>query len=206
MARKRKPTGRKSAKGRGKGYRDRQVKIREIRQKFLIVCEGAKTEPNYFIKFQVPKLVVDVKGLGLSPSQLVDAAQELRLEDDYDQVWCVFDRDEWDNFNDAFSKARQRNVKIAYSNEAFELWFLLHFNYYDTKIPRSEYISRLSQCLDKPYQKNSETIFDELEGKIGQAIHNAERLMKQYDPPNPSIDNPSTTVHLLVKELQKFSR
>jgi len=38
------------------------------------------------------------------------------------------------------------------------------------------------------------------------AIQNAERLLKQYEPSNPAVDNPSTTVHLLVQQLQKFAR
>ncbi|WP_205127438.1 MULTISPECIES: AAA family ATPase [Okeania] len=34
----------------------------------------------------------------------------------------------------------------------------------------------------------------------------AEKLLEQHNPPNPVNDNPSTTVHLLVKELNKFVR
>jgi hypothetical protein len=39
-----------------------------------------------------------------------------------------------------------------------------------------------------------------------QAIKNSKRLLEQYNPPQPAIDNPSTTVHLLVEELNKFVR
>jgi len=77
------------------GYSRRKVDIREIRQRFLIVCEGEETEPNYFRNFRVPKLVIDVKGLGLNPSRLVDEAKKYRDKEDYDQIWCVFDRDSW---------------------------------------------------------------------------------------------------------------
>jgi hypothetical protein len=34
-------------------------------------------------------------------------------------------------------------------------------------------------------------------------IGNAERLLAEYDPRDPERDNPSTTVHLLVRELNK---
>ncbi len=191
-----------------RGYRLRDINTREIRQRFLIVCEGAKTEPNYFEKFRFPGIIVAIEGLGFDPRQLVDTAIDLRRDDDYDQVWCVFDRDTWpiDNFNGAISKAQQKKIQIAYANEAFELWYLLHFNYHDTGIPRHEYITRLHTHLGKPYTKNSLTIYEELESRMDDAIRNAERLMTQYNPPNPAADNPSTTVHLLVKELRRFSR
>lgn len=55
-----------------------------------------------------------------------------------------------------------------------------------------------------PYQKNSETIYDELLSKQSTAIKNAENLLKQYELHNPAKDNPSTAVHILVKELNRF--
>jgi hypothetical protein len=39
-------------RGQRRGYADRRVKTRELRQRFLIVCEGGKTEPRYFESFQ----------------------------------------------------------------------------------------------------------------------------------------------------------
>lgn len=132
MARRRLP-------GRGvKGYSERSFNFRELRQRFLIVCEGEKTEPSYFRRFRTPTVVIDVQGFGCDPIQLVRRGLELRQEDDYDQVWCVFDRDTWPagNFNNAISLAKQKKVSVAYSNEAFELWYLLHFHYFDTALSR----------------------------------------------------------------------
>jgi hypothetical protein len=40
--------------------------------------------------------------------------------------------------------------------------------------------------------------------KQSTAIKNAENLVKEYIPHVPSRDNPSTAVHLLIKELNKF--
>jgi len=171
MARKRKPTGRRPSKSRGKGYRDRRVDFREIKQRFLIVCEGAKTEPQYFKKFKTTQVVIDVQNVNRNPTRLIDRATKLRKESTYDQVWCVFDRDSWteEDFNKALSSARQADIRVAYSNEAFELWYLLHFEYHDIATPRSEYSSRLTRHMGKPYAKNSKTMFDELEERA-QAI------------------------------------
>jgi hypothetical protein len=191
-----------------RGYSPRKVDTREVRQRFLIVCEGEKTEPNYFRNFRVPKNVaeIDVQGLGENPSKLVQSAKELKEQEDYDQVWCVFDRDSWtvEDFNNAIKNAKDQGFKVAYSNEAFELWYVLHFEFLNTGIPRKDYLCKLTSLLDRAYQKNSETIYNELFDKQAIAIRNAENLLRQYDPHNPVRDNPSTTVHLLVQELNKF--
>jgi hypothetical protein len=191
-----------------RGYSPRKVDTREVRQRFLIVCEGEKTEPNYFRSFRVSKNVaaIDVQGLGENPSKLVQSAKELKKQEDYDQVWCVFDRDSWtvEDFSNAIKNANDQGFKVAYSNEAFELWYVLHFEFLNTGIPRKDYLRKLTSLLGRTYQKNSETIYDELFEKQSIAIRNAENLLKQYDPHNPVRDNPSTTVHLLVLELNRF--
>jgi hypothetical protein len=191
-----------------RGYSSRKVNVREVKQRFLIVCEGAKTEPKYFEKFRVPKTVIDVKGVGENPSRLVQSAIKLKEEaieadEEYDQVWSVFDRDDWtpQDFNNAIDKAKSNNLKVAYSNEAFELWYVLHFEFLNTGIPRDDYCKKMTKHLRKKYQKNSDTIYDELINKQPTAIRNAERLLASYDYSTPGQDNPSTTVHLLVKEL-----
>ncbi len=191
-----------------RGYAKRKVGVREIKQRFLIVCEGTKTEPQYFKGFRVPKVVVDVEGLGVNPSRLVDTARELREKDDYDQVWCVFDRDSFpeNDFNTAIQKATRSGFKVAYSNEAFELWYVLHFEFLNAGIPRSDYSRKLSGFLNKTYEKNSDDMYLTLLPKQETAIRNATNLSSFYEPINPVKDNPSTTVHLLVQELNKFMR
>lgn len=193
-----------------RGYSPRKVDTREIRQRFLIVCEGEKTEPNYFRSFPVPKDVatVDVQGLGENPSKLVQSAKELKEQEDYDQVWCVFDRDSWTeaDFNCAITNAGKEGFGVAYSNEAFELWYILHFEFLNTGIPRNDYLQKLTRLLGHKYQKNSDSIYDELFDKQAAAIRNAKNLLEHYNPYNPAKDNPSTTVHLLVQELKRFIR
>ncbi len=43
---------------RKRNYMDRAVDVAEIRQRFLIVCEGKKTEPQYFEQFRFLGLVI----------------------------------------------------------------------------------------------------------------------------------------------------
>ena len=185
----------------------RRVNVRELRQRFLIVCEGEKTEPNYFNSFRVPGVVIDVRGIGQNTVRLVKRAIKLMEEDDYDQVWCVFDRDIFPlkNFNAALRLAEKHGIKVAYSNEAFELWYVLHFNYHQSATARHLYVGMLNDLLGVPYEKNRLDMYEQLEGKQEKAIRNAERLLQNYDPPDPARNNPSTTVHLLVQELNRFA-
>jgi hypothetical protein len=202
---------RKAYSRRGRGFHDRKTDYKDVRQRFLIVCEGAKTEPNYFRSFKfllINVMEIEIKGVGEDPSTLVNSAKDLneREESDYDQVWCVFDRDDvpLEKFNNAIKKAENQGFKVAYSNEAFELWYVLHFEYLDTGISRNDYCDKLNNLLKGGYEKNSEEIYDELIDKQTTAIKHAKTLLKQYSPLNPGRDNPSTTVHLLVEELNKF--
>ncbi len=177
----------------------------------LILCEGEKTEPGYFKSFKLASVNVQVLGCGFNTYSLVDKARQIQEKAKkrnaaYDQLWCVFDKDDFrlDQVNAAFVLAKKEKIKVAFSNEAFELWYLLHFNYYDTAMSRTQYKAKLSGLMDKTYKKNSTSIFDELRDKQADAIRNAEKLLSRYTPKNPGRDNPSTTVHLLVKELNKF--
>lgn len=187
-------------------YKQRAVDTRVVRERFLIVCEGEKTERNYFECFRVPRKVIDVHGLGYNTVSLVKKAVDLRNQDSYDQVWCVFDRDSWSaqNFNEALSLAEREDIKVAYSNEAFEIWYLLHFNYHTTAIKRNDCNDKLSELLGKKYKKNQEDMYALLETNQANAIRNARKLLNQYTPRNPERDNPSTTVHELVEQLNRF--
>ena len=186
-------------------YMARQIDKVEEREVFLITCEGAKTEPHYFEKFRVPGRVVDVRGLGDNTLGVVLKALELKQKKKYDQVWCVFDRDSFpaSDFNAAFELAKNNNIKIAYSNEAFEIWYLLHFNYCDAACSRAGYAERLTEQLGFKSEKNSKEIYDILLDRQGTAIKNAQRLLATYNPLNRESANPSTEVHLLVIELNK---
>jgi hypothetical protein len=189
-----------------RAYMERTVDVREPKERFLIVCEGEKTEPNYFKSFRVPRDVIVIRGIGDNTRRIVEyAIGEIETED-YDQVWCVFDRDSFPagSFNAAFELARENSIKIAYSNEAFELWYLLHFHYYNTGMSRSDYGARLSELLGHKYEKNSPTVYAEIESRQHTAIKNANRLLMTHTPLNPESNNPSTTVHLLVLQLNRF--
>jgi hypothetical protein len=191
----------------------RKFGTRVKREKILIVCEGKKTEPNYFRKFPVDKEIVevDIQGTGCVADSLIEKAIELKENADcekrpYNQVWCVFDRDSNPpyNFNRAFQLANQDKIRIAYSNEAFELWYVLHFNYHIAGSRREWYLDKLDVLLGQEYKKNSPDMYDRLKSRQQDAINNAERLLQSYPRFTPEQNNPSTTVHKLVQELNRY--
>jgi hypothetical protein len=180
-------------------------------RRFLIVCEGEKTEPNYFRKFPVNPDVydrIDIHGTGYNTVSLVNEAIRLKAEaqkrkEPYIEVWCVFDKDDFpvEQFVNAIILAGKNQIKCAYSIEAFELWYMLHFNFYDSALSRDQYKGKLTDILGKPYQKNDEKMYQLLQKRQAMAIQNAHRLyIRQYKRPLAE-QNPVTTVFWLVERL-----
>ena len=212
MVRRRKPSGRRLP-DKGRRTLKRPVRRRDLRPRFLIVCEGEKTEPNYFRSFPV-SADVKVVGIGFNTTSLVKKTKEMsetakRQGAEYTDVWVVFDSDDFprENFNEAIRRAQQSGIKVAYSNEAFELWYVLHFHYMDNAISRKQYQEIIAKKLNEPYRKNDALMYRKLLKCQNTAIRNAENLLELYKPNhNPAKDKPCTTVHLLVKELNRHIR
>jgi len=197
----------------------RSTETRELRKRFLIVCEGTKTEPRYFesIKRELPRntVQVEISGEGCNTLSLISRARKIissRISLDYpfDQVWVVFDRDSFkpDDFDNAIKSAEANGMHCAWSNGAFELWYILHFEYRNTGMSRTEYQGKLSDLLGEPYCKNAPDMYQKLK-RIGnqiQAVARAKRLQrnsKEMSLP-PSKSNPCTTVSTLIEELNRF--
>ena len=193
---------------------------REIKVFFLIVCEGEKTEPNYFEKFKGKFgnviFEIDCEGKGYNTLKVVEEAIKIRDKNPnkYNRVWAVFDKDSFpdNDFNSAIQKVKANNIGGAWSNEAFELWYLLHFQYRDTAMSRENYKKAIENEINKNwknkkkpfrYAKNSTDTYDILlkYGNQAQAIKNAEKLSEQFDNHSFANHSPRTQVYELVKQL-----
>jgi hypothetical protein len=197
------------SKKRGKLYR--KINFREKLPRILIVCEGEKTEPLYFKGFKITSVRLEVEPAGAVHYSVVERAKQMReIDPDYDEVWCVFDRDKHaanprdvEKFNSAIALAKNNQISIAYSNDAFELWYLLHFIYFDTSITRADYVKKLKKILGS-YVKNDPKMYFKLEDKMDVAIKNAKRLYNNSNKNDPANADPSTTVFLLVEKLKSL--
>ena len=204
----------KAAKRRAEGTKEPKVR-------FLIVCEGEKTEPYYFeaLVDANSSVVREVKieGQGMATTALVDKTQQIREELElknktiFDRVWIVFDKDSFPDFNQAIAKAKHLGLQTAWSNEAFELWYYLHFEYLDTGIGRHEYLSRLRDFIKKRtgddnfwYQKGSRDNYRLITtyGDEEVAKRHARKLRRMYRNTNYAAHNPCTLVDMLVEELE----
>ena len=169
--------------------RRRKKETREIKPKILIVCEGEKTEPYYFKSFKITSAKIKICGVGMNTESLVKHTKDLydKYNQNFDHVWCVFDRDDFkkNSFLNAFSLAKKYDFNIAYSNEAFELWYLLHFEFYNSALHRNDYIKKLNQLLRRKYEKNDAAIYDEIKNKQEFAITNAKKLLDINKGKNP---------------------
>jgi hypothetical protein len=213
-------------KRRSQKEKKRRVGGMPLREYYLIVCEGEKTEPNYFIQLRdkLPRGVIEcieIEGEGKNTLSLIDEANKIRTKREafgrtIDYTWAVFDRDSFpaDNFDNSINKgqAMKRKIACAWSNEAFELWYLLHLEFVNAPMNREDYKARIEKWLSKrmgvpfKYEKNRPDMYDLLNeyGNQDQAIEWAEQLDKQYQDQKFSMHNPRTTVYLLIQELNKL--
>ncbi len=187
----------------------------------LIVCEGGKTEPNYFTELKkalrLNNANVKICGRGSDPLSVVNFAIEtFRQEREFDRVYCVFDRDRHTTYDAALDRVRRTRLgkggKIFAipSVPCFEFWLLLHFTY-TTKpfnAPAGKSIcSRVIKELEKylpAYQKGDQDIFNKIQDKLDNAIINARRVEEFHK--TSGTDNPSTLVHSLVEYLRDLKK
>ncbi|MCF6300553.1 MAG: RloB family protein [Proteobacteria bacterium] len=192
---------------------NRRKPFRPEYEKVLIVCEGGKTEPNYFNEliahFEINTANVTVKGnCGSSPKCVYQHAENLDENevDPYDRVYCVIDKDTHESYEDTRIKIENKqNFYLANSVPCFEYWILLHFKQttrpYSAK-SNSSIANEVFKDLKKyipSYKKGDNKIFQATLAKLELAIKNAEHSINQSI--QNQTDNPSTNVHKLVEYL-----
>ncbi len=195
-----------------------------IKPKIHILSNGELAEPQYFKDFKdhieahTVKIIHYKRFLGKAPWKFINEAVDYKINlsnsgdlvaENGDQVWCVFDIDSFydqnsEAFKSAMALANGNGVFLAWSNECFELWFVAHFCSITNAIPRMDYHKKLKKSFkDKSlgkYEKNREKMFNLLLPFQNMAIKNAKKFLKS----NEIEKNPSTSVYLLVEELNKL--
>lgn len=209
-------------RSRGNRYKGGKRQWKEQRPSFHIFCEGKNTEPDYFNSFPISNIAF-CSGEGETTIKLVNTAIKYKSEQritkkSTDQVWVVFDYDydgtkqpkQKQDYNSAIAKAQANNIGVAFSNDSFELWYLLHFQNCRAQESRKWYNNQLSKKLDFKYGKEGGVtmkMYTYLLEYQADAIARAQTLSENYDLESDkaySEMNPLTTVHLLVRELNKY--
>ena len=212
---------------------------------FIIFTEDKTSERLYFESFQTSNLKINVVENQKSKMENVFRAikycEQKKAFDKGIHVWCVFDRDFNGNpgildkteisFDESPHTAKRNNIKVAWSNDSFELWILLHYEDVDPKEPllRSKYYERLTEILKADTKisndfrvaigKGTFNYYDDIkslnpfknhilpilknETRRTAAIERAEKLENHHTThtDKPHEMCPCTMVHHLVKEL-----
>jgi hypothetical protein len=191
---------------------------------FLIVTEGEKTEPNYFLALRdrLQLAAADVEILhpeGTDPMTLTREA--IRIRDArkdaartgpaiaYDEVWVVCDLEKPHDQRrkiavEAKKLGEAEGIKFALSDPCFEFWLLLHKEYTTAPIANCDRVIKKLEPHWLDYSKGLSPNPEFLE-KIPTAVTNAERCRKHHET-SGGDGNPSTQVHILVQQLNSATR
>lgn len=183
------------------------------------------TETRYFEAFPVSADVqVAVRGEGKNTKSLVRTAREhakaaAKAGAAYDEVWVVYDKDDFtdEQFNTAEEMVRSASAAgpgrwhAAWSNPAFELWYLLHFVLVESDLDRRLVSEKLQDQLRankicERYRKNHPDMYTLLLAFQEKASQRAQRLERASGiapggSTTPASARPCTTVHRLVAAL-----
>lgn len=200
----------------------RKGDARKPKQNVLIVCEGEETEPNYLIGWAAANELnrvanVRIVGMGESTGRLVMEAEALnrerqrRVGHGYDQIWLVMDKDDNEDFDVCITEASRKGYKVAWTNNAFEWWLCLHFNFLQSRLTRDGYIANLESAMRRfvpgfQYQKADKNIYAWVQkyGDEQAAEDRARKLMEDCSGLLPSKCEPGTTMPELLKALREI--
>jgi hypothetical protein len=101
----------------------------------MIFCEG-ETEVGYFSSFEKRARLTS----GGNALKMIENAVAFKnaTEKRVDHYWAVFDKDETtdEHFAQAIQLANTNGIQVAWSNQAFECWIILHFREFKHLSPK----------------------------------------------------------------------
>ena len=205
--------------------RDSRSNIVKISPEYhLIYTEGTDTEPKYFeaIKKEIntkykDRISLEIEGAGDNTVNLFYKAKDKadNNPNGFKHVWIVYDTDDFPaehiNLTAKLCKENTTDETVyhaIWSNQCIELWFLLHFGFYQSDIHRTEYWSKLSEHLDKlkhgDYSKDRDDMYAILKPYMYKAIENAKKLATINKGKTPADSAPGTEVYRIIEKLKPF--
>ena len=192
---------------------------REPKRRFVLFCEGAKTEPAYFAAIRracsgAMIAVEIVRGPGAPMTVAEEATQEAKSRkrgrrgtdsfEEGDRIWAVFDRDAHPRFDDAVTLCERHGVKVGRSDPCFELWLILHQGDYNKPCSSQDAQRKLAQ-LRPEYDKDGTKTPNcgELAGHVEEAEERAEAQLQRREEEGAPYGNPSTTVGRLTRAIRE---
>ena len=190
----------------------------EQNKAILIVSEGINTEISYFNHFKIPGVSVRCVGKGMGTMRLVKEVPAVLKEEKrkFDEIWVVFDKDDFVDFEEAIRYARFKGYGVAYTNQAVEYWFILHFkDHQGQAMDRKDYAVELNRLMDGVqkgvfYDSASKTVTDDMFDlfesinpasglpRRQEAYDRASRIFAEKSAGGAPYEESVTTLHCLV--------
>lgn len=202
-----------------RGFERRRLP-RRVSPRVLIVCEGQKTEFNYFSKLiQSAKLkcaaaLIPRQCNGGSALVVVQRAVVIRDQDsDFDRrrgdvVYCVLDVESHDpaktaSLARALSLAKREKLRLLLSNPSFEVWLLAHAGEFRRSFASPAALDKeMQRCLGLSKQQLNQNPrqVEPLLQKVEDAVVNARHVREDHfrRERETSKANASTDVYALV--------
>lgn len=202
----------------------RRGPVREPYDLVLIVCEGAKTEPEYFrglrkaYRLSNANIEISPSHYGNDPISLVKFAidKDKQEKGGYQRLFCVFDRDGHAGYQEALNLVansplgKSGKLTAITSIPCFEVWVLLHFVYSTaayTPVGQKSGCDRVIDAIKDHidgYAKAFDGVFDTLSQHTGNALANGKKLHAHNAA--TGSNNPATKVHELVEYLKNLKK
>lgn len=178
------------------------VNARNLRKTFMIFTEG-QTEEGYFKKFKARcKTITGGNALSIVEEAII---QKNNIKKHVDEYWVAFDKDDTSksDFLKAIKLAADNGLNVAYSCEAFEIWWLFHFMEIAAPIQRKDYENKLKKHLPE-YKfrekglNQGELMWVQLDKLKEIGIANAKKAHSKFEHPENAFEQGVTTVYELV--------
>ncbi|WP_283596390.1 RloB family protein [Ligilactobacillus aviarius] len=178
------------------GRSRKNIPVKKIK---FIYCEGESEEKYFYMLNQKYNgSNIKIKNLGKGQLEFVNDVIKHHKYDKADEVYAAFDADDMNNqeIDKCFKQCSINGINILFSNVCFEVWLLLHYEYFDMDYTRDI----LYQKLEKHMKLNKYTDFKGqsyvpyLMDKVNQAIQNINKLStsdnyNKYSNPYSTIDD-----------------
>ena len=186
---------------RGEPYRDARL--------FVVICEGAKREKNYFEFFQqfsqrIKITVLPPENNASAPNHFLNRAREYEEAvglSNSDRLWFVSDRDRWKEkvLREIASTCDETsNWQLAISNPCFEVWLFMHFE--DITVTSADSPQKFKQALDALSPSGYQVM------AFAPRIEEATKRAKASDtnPDHFMPDLPGTKVYQLAEQMLEY--
>lgn len=195
----------------------RRISRRQPNRRIVhLLTEGRRTEVEYFAKWASDvrdRVTITFDHFHGAPMSLVERAVALagdrrrlrrRANADplFDEIWCVFDRDEHPYADEAIALAQRNEIGVAFSNPCFELWFVLHALDLRRHTERQTVQKMSAQLAFTSGKSLTPEAWDKLRLTTNDAETRSESLDEMHHANGSApMSNPSTSVRHLVRSL-----